>query len=77
MLEPSKQAPSAGEYRSFLVRLWQSHAEGVWHASAQSVKTGEMLHFTDLSALFFFLRTQTDPASSEEIELPATGCIAN
>ncbi len=62
-LEPtgalSDHQPSKGEYRSFLVRLWQSHTAGAWHVSVQSVQTGTTLHFADLSALFAFLGTET------------------
>lgn len=62
-LEPtgalSDHQPSKGAYRSFLVRLWQSHTAGAWHVSVQSVQTGTTLHFADLNALFAFLGRET------------------
>lgn len=57
--ELSDHQSSKGAYRSFLIRLWQSHTAGTWHVSLQSVQTGTTLHFADLSALFAFLGTET------------------
>ena len=65
--EPNQHPPSTGEYRSFLVRLWQSHAEGVWHASVQSIQTGTTMHFVDLAALFHYLDTQASAPANTEI----------
>ncbi len=58
MSEPANHRLSVGDYRSFLVRLWQSHAEGSWHASVQSIQTGTTFHFADLLALYAFLDAQ-------------------
>lgn len=71
-LEPSGEQgyhpPAKGAYRSFLVRLWQSHTDGAWHVSVQSVQTGTTLHFADLNALFAFLGTETaDGQRADEV----------
>lgn len=77
MSEPANHSLSVGGYRSFLVRLWQSHAEGSWHASVQSIQTGTTLHFTDLLALYAFLDAQATAApgsaacSTDEIAPPS------
>ncbi len=56
--DSTNPTPSVGEYRSFLVRLWQSRADGGWRASAQSIQTGRVAHFTDLDGLYAFLETE-------------------
>ena len=47
-----------GSYHSYLVRLWQQTPDAPWRASAQSVQSGMVVHFADLSALFQFLSSQ-------------------
>ena len=54
----SQPERAIGAYRSFLVRLWQSHADGHWHASVQSIQNGATQHFTTLEELFVFLTSQ-------------------
>ena len=48
-------------YLSYLLRLWQAHADGelVWRASLESPHTGERLSFADAESLFAFLDAQT------------------
>ena len=48
-------------YLSYLLRLWQAHADGelVWRASLESPHTGECLSFADAESLFAFLDAQT------------------
>ena len=50
-----------GTYHAYLVRLWQEHPQAPWRASAQSVETGETMHFADLGQLFAFLQAQAAP----------------
>ncbi|MCB0088112.1 MAG: hypothetical protein KDE54_09390 [Caldilineaceae bacterium] len=50
---------SGGTYHSYLVRLWQDEEQTTWRALAQSVQSGETLHFADVESLFAFLRAQT------------------
>lgn len=46
-------------YHSYLVRLWQDDSQLPWRALAQSIQTGETIHFADLPSLFAFLQAQT------------------
>ncbi len=59
MITPSDSAADLNLYRSYLVRLWQSGAQGTWRASVQSVQTGVTQRFANLEALTAFLQTQT------------------
>lgn len=52
-------------YHSYLVRLWQQAPNGPWRASAQSVQSGQALHFADLKALFQFLEVQIAARASQ------------
>ena len=64
--DSTTQTPSVGEYRSFLVRLWQSRADGGWRASAQSIQTGILAHFTDLEGLYAFLDAEARRSHRQE-----------
>ena len=48
-------------YLSYLLRLWpvQEHEQTVWRASLENSQTGVRCGFTNLAALFNFLRQQT------------------
>lgn len=46
-------------YFAYLVRLWQETPDGPWRASAQSVRTGEIIRFGSQQALFAFLHNET------------------
>jgi hypothetical protein len=48
-------------YRSYLVRLWRSHAQAPLRASAQCIQTGATIHFAGLEGLISFLETQSAP----------------
>ena len=48
-------------YRSYLVRFWQSSAEGGWRASAQCVQTGNTVLFGEIEQLLTFLQTEITP----------------
>ena len=54
--QPTFQHP--GDYRSYLVRLWQDNPQAPWRVAVQSVQSGDILHFADLDALFAFLTAQ-------------------
>jgi hypothetical protein len=71
MVQPDKSRMSA-TYTAYLVRMWQEQEEIPWRASAQSVRTGEKIYFSDLESLFVFLRAQTSPAMTAPINL--IGC---
>jgi hypothetical protein len=49
---------SATLYHSYLVRLWRSTEQASWRASAQSVQTGNTVHFGDVDSLLTFLQTE-------------------
>jgi hypothetical protein len=49
---------TAGTYRSYLVRFWQSNEQGDWRASTQCVQTGSTLRFGDVESLLTFLQTE-------------------
>jgi hypothetical protein len=46
-------------YQAYLIRLWQDGGQAVWRASAQSVQSGEIVRFADLTGLFAYLEAQT------------------
>ena len=58
---PTSAGPA--EYHSYLLRLWCGGADGVWHGSLQSTRTGERHMFADLESLLAFLRDQVRPRS--------------
>ena len=61
-----------GAYRSYLVRLRQSTAQGGWHASAQCVQTGNLVLFGAVEHLCAFLQTEiTGSSAAAESESPA------
>lgn len=55
---PELQVGAAG-YHSYLVRIWQTHPQSAWRASAQCVQTGATILFADLETLYVFLSSQT------------------
>ena len=58
-------------YQSYLLRLWQDNPQAMWHATAQSIKTNEIVHFADLESLYRFLAAQTAPgAPVDQIDEP-------
>ncbi|MCE7989829.1 MAG: hypothetical protein DYG89_52450 [Caldilinea sp. CFX5] len=60
MSNPPLPHKQARRYHSYLVRLWHDDQQTTWRALAQSVQTGEIVHFVDLTSLFAFLQAQTD-----------------
>jgi hypothetical protein len=54
-------------YKAYLVRFWQEGEQEPWRASAQSVQSGEVVHFATLHELFIFLEMQTPtiPSTSQ------------
>jgi hypothetical protein len=52
-------------YLSYLLRVWTVDQNGgrVWRASLESSRTGEQVGFSDLDALFTFLRQCTSTFS--------------
>lgn len=46
-------------YQSYLIRLWKDGADALWRASIQSVQTGEVVRFANLTEVFTFLEAQT------------------
>jgi len=47
-------------YRSYLIRIWQSHEHGSYRASAQCVQTGNTVLFGALDHLLIFLQTEVN-----------------
>lgn len=60
---PLDQPVGGAGYHSYLVRIWQTHPQSAWRASAQCVQTGTTILFADLATLCAFLNTQTGQAS--------------
>ncbi len=56
---PPDQPVGTAGYHSYLVRLWQTHPQSAWRASAQCVQTGTTILFADLATLCAFLNAQT------------------
>lgn len=53
-------------YKSYLLRLWQTHSRGgtVWRASLEDPHTGIRLGFSSIRRLHEFLLGQTDDAQN-------------
>ncbi|MCE7987709.1 MAG: hypothetical protein DYG89_41630 [Caldilinea sp. CFX5] len=56
---PPAPLVGAAGYHSYLVRIWQTHPQSAWRASALCVQTGTMILFADLATLCTFLSAQT------------------
>jgi hypothetical protein len=61
-----KETRNQKDYVSYMLRLWRDRGDAKagpskaapWRASLQSPRTGEMVGFASLDALFGFLRSQ-------------------
>lgn len=58
-----KDVNVATPYHSWLLRIWQEHADAPWRFQLKSVSSGTQLLFEDLPALFDFLAEEMDPKS--------------
>ena len=73
MLQTDKDARSqsarntAHRYRAYLVRLWQDGPDHPWHASVQSVPSGEVIRFACLETLFDYLEAQTKAEEGQNL----------
>jgi len=65
---PDAQAagPTFTAYRSYLVRFWQSNAQGDWRASAHCVQTGNTVMFGEIAQLLAFLQTEIKYSEANE-----------
>jgi hypothetical protein len=53
-------------YRSYLLRLWlEPNDPPVWRAMLENPANGERHGFTDLDAMFVFLRSETQDLSRQ------------
>ena len=59
MTNQAQETP-VGQYRSYLVRFWQSNEEGRWRASAQCVQTGSTMLFGVVASVLAFLQTEIE-----------------
>ena len=59
MTTPEDLTLPSGQYRAYLIRLWQESTQTPWRASTQCVQTGEKHFFGDMAALHAFLVEQT------------------
>ncbi|HEX6509652.1 MAG TPA: hypothetical protein VF221_18640 [Chloroflexota bacterium] len=62
MMNESPLRPS-GNYRAYLVRLWQESPDIPWRVLARDVETGEECRFATIEQLFLFLHRQTEGAT--------------
>jgi hypothetical protein len=69
-INPFDTPERSGDYRSYLVRLWRNHPPASWHATAQCVQTGKVIHFADVKSLCDFLQRQTRGAEDGEATEP-------
>lgn len=60
MTASSASSSTTTRYRSYLVRIWQSHEQGSYRASAQCVQTGNTVLFGELSQLLAFLQSEVN-----------------
>jgi hypothetical protein len=56
----------SSSYRAYLVRLWKDGRPPTWRASAQVVKTGEIIRFAALAELFDFLAIETIGSKADD-----------
>ncbi len=80
MMLPTEALPSApratlpaGQYRSYLVRFWQSNEAGCWRASAHCVQTGSTVIFGDVASLLAFLQYETQGTPTDDLTVPTPG----
>jgi len=64
-------------YRSYLVRIWQSHEQGSYRASAQCVQTGNTVLFGELSQLLAFLKSEVNVTLITDAAAPPTEAVAS
>lgn len=60
-------------YHSYLVRVWQDGPQTPWRVLAQSIQSGETIHFADLEGFFAFLRAQTIVLPDDARDKPVEG----
>lgn len=53
-------------YRAYLVRLWSDGDATVWYASVQDARTGEIIRFESVAALFTFFETVTAQCAADD-----------
>lgn len=58
--QPKDSSVALSLYHSYLVRIWKEAEGALWRGSAQSVQTGEIVRFANLTELFAFLESQID-----------------
>ena len=66
MPTPAPPLIAPGAYHAYLIRLWQDHPQAPWRASAQSVRSGELVRFASLAALWQFLERAAGPSPPDE-----------
>jgi len=59
--------PEKTDYCSYLLRLWRDGATASWRASLEAPGRASAQMFTDLDALFAFLRSQTNGDQSRAV----------
>ena len=55
----STSSKPKGNYRAYLVRLWQDGPNAPWRALTRNVLTQDEQHFASVEELFVFLQDQT------------------
>ena len=63
--EPLPTTRPADNYRSYLVRFWQSNEAGCWRASAHCVQTDSTVLFADVASLLAFLQAEVGSSSRQ------------
>ena len=66
--------PEQANYQAYLLRLWQSSADGcgpaAWSASLEDPHTGERIGFATLDHLFAYLLQHTEPSRHPSLPNP-------
>jgi hypothetical protein len=69
------QLETPGQYRAFLLRMWQAGNTG-WQASLHDAATNERIGFDSLEALFNFLLSEAERAKPSNLTRPASATPA-
>lgn len=72
----SPASSSTMRYRSYLIRIWQSHEQGSYRASAQCVQTGNTVLFGELPQLLAFLQSEVHVTFIGDESTPPTDVAA-
>jgi len=52
----AQPAPAVKKREVFILRLWPKSPQGIWIIEIQNIKTGEVIHLSEIEAIAGYLR---------------------